>query len=271
MKNSEVFEQAFATIKSTTGISDIDEIVKIFMSLEQRNFSLLTYVNVLNGQIETFEKHNRELEEHLQAQKRSDEEGEQKRTHKLKDLVQQIESTIKVTKENKMQAKDQEHILELQCKPLIRDILDKVEKENTKGFGGQAAPEFTGENVLAWLTYIEKTLTQWKDFLPDTQHARHLKSNNKNYKYTVGNQVLALQPKNFDKKGGHQAAPLVKQGELPSAAGVFPDTSGQTRPAANKEDDSSDEEDDLTNHPWEWKELREKAIASVEKRRRHRK
>merc|ERR1711865_57373 len=34
-KNIEVFEQAFATIKSTTGISDIDEIVKIFVALEQ--------------------------------------------------------------------------------------------------------------------------------------------------------------------------------------------------------------------------------------------
>jgi hypothetical protein len=275
MKNSEVFEQAFATIKSTTGISDIDEIVKIFIGLEQRNFSLLTYVNVLNGQIETFEKHNRELEEHLQAQKRTDEDSEQKRTHALKDLIQQIESTKKVTEENKLQAREQDDILE-RCKPLIRDILDKVEKENTKGFGGQgfggqAAPEFTGENVLAWLTYIEKTLTQWKDFLPDTQHARHLKNNNKNYKYTVGNQVLQLQPKNFDKKGGHQATPLVKQGELPSAANVFPDTSGATRPAPNKEDDSSDEEDDLTNHPWEWKELKDKAVASVAKRRRHRK
>ena len=34
--------QAFATIKSTTGISDIEEIVKIFVKLEERNFSLLT-------------------------------------------------------------------------------------------------------------------------------------------------------------------------------------------------------------------------------------
>merc|ERR1711935_844639 len=60
-KNIEVFEQAFATIKSTTGISDIEEIVEIFVLLEQRNFSLLTYVNTLNREIETFEMSNREL------------------------------------------------------------------------------------------------------------------------------------------------------------------------------------------------------------------
>jgi len=57
-KNIEVFEQAFATIKSSTGISDIEEIVKIFIGLEQRNFSLLTYVNTLNREIEQFEKHH---------------------------------------------------------------------------------------------------------------------------------------------------------------------------------------------------------------------
>merc|ERR1719382_2162532 len=52
-RNIEMFEKAFLTIKSTTGISDIEEIVKIFVKLEQRNFSLLTYVNMLNREIET--------------------------------------------------------------------------------------------------------------------------------------------------------------------------------------------------------------------------
>merc|ERR1719197_1401421 len=60
-KNIEVFEQAFATIKSTTGISEIDEIVKIFVKLEERNFSLLTYVNQLNREIENTELRNRDL------------------------------------------------------------------------------------------------------------------------------------------------------------------------------------------------------------------
>merc|ERR1719210_485681 len=71
-KNIEVFEQAFATIKSTTGISDIEEIVKIFISLEQRNFSLLTYVNQLNREIETIEIHNRELQNQLADHQREE-------------------------------------------------------------------------------------------------------------------------------------------------------------------------------------------------------
>merc|ERR1719382_1889474 len=92
-KNIEVFEQAFATIKSTTGISDIEEIVKIFISLEQRNFSLLTYVNTLNREIESFEKHNRELEDQIQSQKRLEEESDKMRSGVLTDLKGQIDST----------------------------------------------------------------------------------------------------------------------------------------------------------------------------------
>mmetsp|Transcript_109738 Transcript_109738/g.321232 ORF Transcript_109738/g.321232 Transcript_109738/m.321232 type:complete len:702 (-) Transcript_109738:121-2226(-) len=265
-KNIEVFEQAFATIKSTTGISDIEEIVKIFVILEQRNFSLLTYVNALNSDIESLDKQNRELENQLQTQKMSEEESEKKRSGVLTDLVQQIESTTRVTEENMLQAKQHAEVLE-RCKPLIQAILKTVEKEN-RGFGGQPAPEFTGENVLAWLTYVEKTLTQWKDFLPETKDARHIKGPNKNYKYTVGQQVLQLQPKK------HQTVPtsLVKAGELPSAANAFLEQGAQQKGAlANREEDSSDEEDDLQSHPWTRQELRDKAVAAVAKRKKHRK
>mmetsp|Transcript_41855 Transcript_41855/g.130278 ORF Transcript_41855/g.130278 Transcript_41855/m.130278 type:complete len:700 (+) Transcript_41855:112-2211(+) len=265
-KNIEVFEQAFATIKSTTGISDIEEIVKIFVILEQRNFSLLTYVNALNSDIESLDKQNRELENQFQTQKRLEEESDQKRSGVLTDLVQQIESTTRVTEENTLQAKQHAEVLE-RCKPLVQAILKTVGEEN-KGFGGQPAPEFTGENVLAWLTYIEKTLTQWKDFLPETKDARHYKGPNKNYKYTVGQQVLQLQPKK------HQAVPasLVKAGELPSAANAFLEVGATAKGAlANREEDSSDEEDDLQSHPWTRQELRDKAVAAVAKRKKHRK
>jgi len=265
-KNIEVFEQAFATIKSTTGISDIEEIVKIFVILEQRNFSLLTYVNALNSDIETFDKHNRELEKQLQTQKEREEESEKRRSEKLTDLQQQIENTGKVTEENGLQAKLHAKVLE-SCKPLVQTILKTVEREN-RGFGGQPAPEFTGENILAWLTYVEKTLTQWKDFLPDTKDARHYKGPNKNYKYTVGQQVLQLQPK----KHQHVPVPLVKGGELPSAANAFLEQGAQQRGAlANREEDSSDEEDDLQSHPWSRQELRDRAVLAVAKRKKHRK
>mmetsp|Transcript_9404 Transcript_9404/g.22600 ORF Transcript_9404/g.22600 Transcript_9404/m.22600 type:complete len:694 (+) Transcript_9404:55-2136(+) len=266
-KNIEVFEQAFATIKSTTGISDIEEIVKIFVALEQRNFSLLTYVNALNREIESLDKQNQGLKDQLANQQEIEAESEKKRFAALTDLKAQIESTGAATEDNKLQASQQSEIID-RCRPVILAILKTVEREN-RGFGGQAAPEFgsTGENLFGWLTYVEKTLTQWKDFLPDAKDARHFRTPTKNYKYTVGNQVLALQPK----KPNTQPVSLVRPSELPSAANAFLEQGPNQRAAlAGREEDSSDDEEDLMTHPWSRQELRDKANASVAKRRRHR-
>lgn len=263
-KNIEVFEQAFATIKSTTGISDIEEIVKIFVALEQRNYSLLTYVNTLNREIEQFEKHNRELEEQINSQRRGEAEGEKLRTEKLSDLIKEVQKTQAAIEENQVQVKEQHENFE-KCRPLVFQLMRIVEKEN-KGFGGAPAPEFGGEGVLAWLTFLEKTLTQWRDFLPDTKATRHYKTTNKNYKYTVGNQVLSLQPKRHA-----QPAALVRPGDLPSAN--IAEQGAQARGAAlvRTDEDSETDEEELQNHPWSRQELRDKAIASVAKRKKHRK
>jgi hypothetical protein len=276
-KAIEVFEQAFQTIKSTTGISDIEEIVKIFVALEQRNFSLLTYVNMLNREIETFEKSNRELEEQLLSGRRHEEHSHKTKTEALCDKQKQIENTKKLTKENLDLASQQVRIID-GCAPRILGILRTVEKEN-KGFGGASAPGApdwqhaapteglpTGENILQWLTYIEKTLTQWKDFLPEKDtSSRHSNAQRaKNYKYTVGNQVLQLQPK----KHTQTSEKLVRGSDLPVAN---LDAGGQQRGMQGREEDNSDEEEDLENNIFTWNDLRDKALNSLAKRKGRRK
>lgn len=265
-KNIEVFEQAFATIKSTTGISDIEEIVKIFVSLEQRNFSLLTYVNTLNREIESFEKRNRELDYQISNAKDLEASSEKKRQDSLAELKQQIQSTTTSTEEDQMQAAQQMEILE-RCGPIIAQILKVVDKEN-RSFGGQPATETRSDNVLGWLTHIERALTQWKDFIPDTRDTRHSKSPTRNYWHTVGSQVLSLQPK----KPQTQTVPLVKAAELPSA-GFTGDTGvgAQLRPPVVHEQDSDSDEEELANHPWTRQELRDKAVATIAKRKKRRK
>merc|ERR1719382_2005776 len=89
-KNIEVFEQAFATIKSTTGISDIEEIVKIFIALEQRNFSLLTYVNQLNREIESIEIRNKDLQNQLNKHKSEEAKSATRRETALSEVTGQI-------------------------------------------------------------------------------------------------------------------------------------------------------------------------------------
>jgi preprotein translocase subunit SecA len=54
------FEEAFNKIKSATGISDIEELVRTFIKNEDHNFSLFNYVNEQNNEVE-------KLEEQIQA------------------------------------------------------------------------------------------------------------------------------------------------------------------------------------------------------------
>merc|ERR1711972_624563 len=92
-KSIEVFEQAFATIKQSTGISNIEEIVRIFVSLESRNYSLLTYVNHMNREIEALEgiRHGRRnLELHKRAQ---EERHDYVRSQALTELQRQLQAT----------------------------------------------------------------------------------------------------------------------------------------------------------------------------------
>jgi hypothetical protein len=263
-KNIEVFEQAFATIKSTTGISDIEEIVKIFMSLEQRNFSLLTYVNTLNREIESFDKRNRELQDQIMITKNQEAETEQRRHEQLAELKANIKSTREMTEDNVNASRAHRDTLE-RCLPQVQTLLRTIEKEH-RGFGGQPM-EGASDNFLAWLTYIEKTLTQWKDFLPEAKDTRHYQSPMKNYRYTVGSQVLTqVQPR----KQGQQPAPLVKPSDLPSAANAFQENQPGRAIAARDEDSSTDEEE-LMKGPWSRSELKEKALQSVAKRKKHRK
>jgi len=50
------YEEAFAKIQASTGISDIDELVATFIDAEDKNFSLFNYVNELNNEVEKLEE-----------------------------------------------------------------------------------------------------------------------------------------------------------------------------------------------------------------------
>merc|ERR1719409_1964960 len=121
-KNIEVFEQAFATIKSSTGISDIEEIVKIFIALEQRNFSLLTYVNQLNREIENIEIRNRELQNQLKNHNEEEKSSTERKDEALSELKEQIEKTRKATQEKDNMIADSISALG-ECRPVIQSIV----------------------------------------------------------------------------------------------------------------------------------------------------
>jgi len=62
-KQIQNFEEAFNKIRAATGISDIDQLVKLFIKNEDHNFSLFNYVNEQNNEIERLEEQINTLRE----------------------------------------------------------------------------------------------------------------------------------------------------------------------------------------------------------------
>lgn len=60
-RNMKVIDEAFTTIKEATGLTDILEIQNTFIKGEEQNYNLLTYVDVLNQEIDNLVDINQNL------------------------------------------------------------------------------------------------------------------------------------------------------------------------------------------------------------------
>merc|ERR1712232_749919 len=241
-KNIEVFEQAFATIKSTTGISDIEEIVKIFVGLEQRNFSLLTYVNTLNRDIESIEKRNRDLRGQLEDYQKDQGEADAHKETAMKDLVLQITKTQAATIEKDKMVEESTTALQ-ESRPLVWNIVSLLKRELPHqlelAYSGDAPPmrctppDEHEENLNKFLLYIEEAMMQFRICLP-TESTR--KKNDAPAKASaVGN--------------------FKKPADLPAAH-------------IQGDDSDDDLETSLAERPLPRAELRERAQAVIQRRRK---
>lgn len=65
MRNVKVIEDAFEQIKTSTGITSIEEIVSAFIKSEEQNYSLFNYVNTLGSDTDQLEESNKEIKEQI--------------------------------------------------------------------------------------------------------------------------------------------------------------------------------------------------------------
>jgi len=115
--------------------------------------------------------------------------------------------------------------------------------------------------IPEWLTYIEKQLSQWREFLPLSKHDKHFRP----FPCTVGATVKQLPVK---KHTG--PAQLLKQNDLPAANFALEEKRpvGVVRPMSGDADDESDEED-FGDRPFTPAELKEKSLIALAKRKKH--
>mmetsp|Transcript_16277 Transcript_16277/g.28419 ORF Transcript_16277/g.28419 Transcript_16277/m.28419 type:complete len:754 (+) Transcript_16277:78-2339(+) len=272
-KSIEVFEQAFATIKQSTGISNIEEIVKIFVSLESRNYSLLTYVNHMNRDIEALEGLRRNRREMEMQHKHEEEQDTQDRNEALGDMKKKLEATQLAMEDDREGCFQHREILRM-ILPQIAQVAKRLEQEGNrlrnaaKELDGSEFPprpndELRDDTVLAWLNWVKEALSRFRDlpFLGDGSREHFFAS-------TAGPVVKSIPPKRSLQS---QPPPLVKYQELPSAPKPDDELGGtQKRSALAKGDfDDESEEEDFGDRPLMLKDIRSRAEqASARKKKR---
>merc|ERR1719395_170109 len=157
-KNIEVFEQAFATIKSTTGISDIEDIVKI----EERNFSLLTYVNQLNREIESIDLKNRDLKAQRDEHRSYEETTREKKDQLVSSLERQMQQTVLAQEDLEQDIKNKLEVLEA-IRPQCIKACEQLQRTLGRNF---AFPNRESSEITEFLTYIEKQVLLQSDNIP---------------------------------------------------------------------------------------------------------
>lgn len=256
-RNGHVFSQAFATIKSSTGIERIDDIVETFAKIESRNYSLMMYVNHMNREIAALEAVRREREQDQLAEDEQQHKTKQERHVALDDVQRQLQVTAAAAAEGRA-ACAQYHEIFQQIRPFVSQIItsicDEVEKLDMTV---PTKPEDLREETIPhWLAWVETSLGRWRELMPKQDKEVP-------FPCTVEQTVRAMQAK---RNPIQMAQPLVKPQELPSAVAMAEEASSPRRRADFAPDDDSEDED-LGDRPLLLKELRSRVELSARRRR----
>merc|ERR1711966_456472 len=130
---------------------------------------------------------NSDLQLSIKEQRQSDEAAELRRRENLSDLELQIQRTQQVTAENNERLAMQQDAL-ADIKPVLWAIGEKIDREN-RGTGSLPKED----DLLGVLTWIEKSLGKWRDFVPDREGDKLFKP----FPCTVAAQVKQLAPKRW--------------------------------------------------------------------------
>lgn len=148
----ENFEDAFHQISVATGISDVDELVKVFIKNEEQNFSLFSYLNEQAGEIERLEDEIQSLQEEKARHEKANANNIAQNDELLK-LEKKIKSTEEQTNVYETKCDDQKKILD-RVKDEIKTLMIRLDCKVDSQEGGEI--EVSTENILPYLGIIEE-------------------------------------------------------------------------------------------------------------------
>jgi hypothetical protein len=153
------FEEAFNKIKTATGISDIEELVRTFIKNEDHNFSLFNYVNEQNNEIEKYEEQIQALRE--EERRFAQESGDDVHQHKqiLKELESKLASTESMAEKYEVRCQDLQRVVE-SLKRGLQSIFEKLDVAAAEGdeddAGASLDAAVSESNMVTFLGVIEQ-------------------------------------------------------------------------------------------------------------------
>jgi len=166
------FEDAFSMIQKATKITDIDELVKAFITAEDRNFNLFNEVNEITGKIEEFSTELEDLKREASRYKEIGAGSEVDKTRKL--IMTEMEKKHKKTADKAtILEKRYENSLKLiaNMKNGIKEIFDMIECNELESAIELQAEGVTETNMLDFLGIIEE---RTNDILDAYQRAQDM-------------------------------------------------------------------------------------------------
>jgi hypothetical protein len=281
-KNVQIYDQAFKKIKDETEISDPEEIVSKFAKLHTRNYSLLTYINHMNHEVEALEAVRRERAVAEEAKRARDTGHKATREQALGDIERQLNSLWDAIEQGKNEERRRHGLVHEKLIPHIEHMvgqlravpghlptrtasLSKAVLDAEAGELGEDPPaifarEIREDTLPQWLEWVEESLGRYRDLLRP-----HGNTSAEAFPATAMEAVkdLTSKPKHSDKP-----PQLVRKEELPAAT-VGPNVdSAMLTPAQRREQLEEDvDEEEFDTRPFKLKEIRMKAEEAIKRRR----
>jgi coiled-coil domain-containing protein 63/114 len=198
-RNMKVIDEAFTTIKEATGLTDILEIQNTFIKGEEQNYNLLTYVDVLNQEIDNLVDINQNLRAKNEQLKKDNEEKQKILNDTPEDEKRRIKIQEYVDKKKKEVDEFQKMLDEIS--PLVKEVLVKLAGSKFNRNNPHRVQEYLNSGVNLNDSNLAEYLSELEEYTNSIliyKGKANKQSNSEIYAKTLLLDELA--PKEFKKK-----------------------------------------------------------------------
>jgi len=109
------YENIFNTIRKVTGIEDINEFVRTFNDIEDKNFSLFNYVSEISNEIEYSENEIQTLKEKIELLKKEEDENQEEKQKIIKQMEECLESNKDKNEVYVKDTREKQSVIDIIC------------------------------------------------------------------------------------------------------------------------------------------------------------